>query len=118
MIRLKAVIVAAVVILAVAAVAHRAQAANFKDADVVAAIQKSAGISNAQAKKALEAALNEIGKFLAMKQDVSLTDFGTFTVENRGGRQGTDAKTGKKITIGGKNTPKFKAAKKLYDNMN
>lgn len=114
MIRLRT-ISAAAVIFGAAALPQQAQAMNNKD--IAEEMAKKAGISKAQAIKALEAALETISIGIKEQRKVMLSDFGLFTVTTKGGRTGRDPKTGKTITIGGTHIIKFKAASKLDDLM-
>jgi len=67
--------------------------------DLVAAVAKEAGISQVQAGKAIDAALESITKALKGGDKVTLTGFGTFEVRKTAARTGTNPKTKAKIQI-------------------
>ena len=74
--------------------------------DLVNAIA-AAGLSKADSKKALDAALNAIGDALKANDKVALLGFGTFAVTERPGRQGINPATKEKIEIPAKKVIKF-----------
>lgn len=68
-------------------------------------------------KKATETVINalvgSITEALAAGGKVSISGFGTFEVKERKAREGTNPRTGEKITIEGYKAPVFKAGKQL-----
>lgn len=74
-----------------------------------------AGLSKADAKKALDAALDAISGALKSGDKVALLGFGTFAVTERPERQGINPSTKEKITIAAKKVIKFKAGAELAD---
>ena len=78
-------------------------------------IAASAGISKADAKKALEATLEAIKNALVEGDKIQLIGFGTFSVSERPAREGINPATKEKITIAAKKVAKFKAGAELAD---
>jgi DNA-binding protein HU-beta len=87
-------------------------------ADLVNAIADKAGLSKADAEKALKALTGAVTKALKAGEKVSLVGFGTFSVGQRAARTGKNPQTGAKIKIPAAKTPKFKAGKALKDAVN
>ena len=83
--------------------------------ELVAKAAQDAGITKAEADKALKSVLGSIEAALKKGDKVSLVGFGTFSVAKRAAREGRNPATGKKITIAAANVPKFKPGKKLKD---
>jgi DNA-binding protein HU-beta len=86
--------------------------------ELVDAVAGSAGLSRAEATKAVDAVLNAIEGTLAKGGSVSLVGFGTFTVKSRAARTGRNPRTGEAIQIKASNVPGFKAGKGLKDAVN
>lgn len=84
-------------------------------AELIDKISASAGLSKADASKALDSALNAIKASLKKGQKVTLVGFGTFSVVKRKSRKGRNPRTGEVITIPASKTPKFTAGKALKD---
>ena len=72
-------------------------------AELVDAMAEGAGISKADAKRALDAFVDATAGALGKGDRVSLVGFGSFSVSHRGERQGRNPQTGKAITIKAKN---------------
>ncbi len=87
-------------------------------ADLVNAIAEKAGLSKADAEKALKATTDAVTDALKADEKVSLVGFGTFSVGQRAARQGQNPQTGAKIDIPAAKVPKFKAGKALKDAVN
>lgn len=87
-------------------------------ADLVNAIAEKAGLSKADAEKALKAFTDAVGEALKAGEKVALVGFGTFSVGERAARTGQNPQTGAKIEIPAAKTPKFKAGKALKDAVN
>ena len=81
--------------------------------EFVAAVAKTAGLSKADAKKAVDASLETIKKSLKKGQKVAFVGFGTFDVAKRKARTGVNPLTGKTIKIAAKKVAKFKAGADL-----
>jgi len=87
-------------------------------ADLVNSIAEKAGLSKADAEKALKAFTDAVVDALKAGEKVSLVGFGTFSVGERAARQGQNPQTGAKINIAAAKVPKFKAGKALKDSIN
>ena len=86
--------------------------------ELVEAVAASAGLSRADATKAVDATLDAITSTLANGGSVSLVGFGTFSVKARAARMGRNPRTGEAIQIAASNVPGFKAGKGLKDAVN
>lgn len=84
-------------------------------AEIIGAIAKDAGISKADAGKALDSFETAVKKALKKGDKVTLVGFGTFAVGKRNARTGRNPKTGKPIKIAAKKVAKFKAGKALAE---
>ena len=83
--------------------------------DLIDAIAGAAGLSKAQAERALNSTIESITGTLAKGNSVSLIGFGTFSVSQRGARKGKNPRTGEAIKIAARKVAKFKAGKGLSD---
>ena len=86
--------------------------------ELIDAIAASAGLTKADAGRALDATTDSIASALQNGQTVSLVGFGTFTVRHRAARDGRNPRTGETIKIKASNNPAFKAGKALKDAVN
>ena len=86
--------------------------------ELVEAVAASAGLSRADATKAVDATLDAITSTLSNGGSVSLVGFGTFSVKARAARMGRNPRTGEAIQIAASNVPGFKAGKGLKDAVN
>ena len=84
-------------------------------AQLIDAISASAGLTKADAKKALDAFVKTTTLALKKGDRVALVGFGSFSVSKRNARTGRNPQTGKPITIGAKKVVKFKAGSELND---
>lgn len=82
-------------------------------AELVDIVAKKAGVTKAQAGKAVNAVVEGVTGALKKKDKLILPGFGTFCVVRRKARKGKNPKTGQTITIPATNVPKFKAGKAL-----
>lgn len=82
-------------------------------AELIEAMASGAGISKADAKKALDAFVGATTKTLKKGGRVALVGFGSFSVSKRSARTGRNPQTGKEIKISAKNVIKFKAGADL-----
>ena len=87
-------------------------------AELIDAIAASAGLSKADAGKALDATLAAVTGALKGGDSVSLVGFGTFQVKERAARTGRNPHTGATIQIAAAKVPGFKAGKALKDAVN
>jgi DNA-binding protein HU-beta len=86
--------------------------------DLVDAIAESAGLSKADAGRALDAFVDTVTSSLKSGDGVSLVGFGTFSVRDRAARTGRNPRTGETIQIAASKNPAFKAGKALKDAVN
>jgi DNA-binding protein HU-beta len=86
--------------------------------DLIDVVADDAGLSKADATRAVDAVINAVTKALKSDQQVSLVGFGTFAVKNRAARQGRNPRTGETIQIAASKVPGFKAGKALKDAVN
>lgn len=85
--------------------------------DLVNAIA-AAGLSKADSKLALDAAINAISDALKQGDKVAILGFGTFAVNERPAREGINPSTMQKIQIAAKKVVKFKAGAELAATLN
>jgi DNA-binding protein HU-beta len=86
--------------------------------DLIDVVADDAGLSKADATRAVEAVINAVTRALKSDQQVSLVGFGTFVVKKRAARQGRNPRTGETIQIAASKVPGFKAGKALKDAVN
>lgn len=86
--------------------------------ELIESVATSAGLSRADATKAVDAVLESVTRTLANGGGVSLVGFGTFSVKARAARMGRNPRTGEAIQIKASNVPGFKAGKALKDAVN
>jgi len=87
-------------------------------AQLIDAIAGEAGLTKADAKKALDAFVKVTGDALKKGDRVALVGFGSFGVSDRSARTGRNPQTGKEIKIPAKKVIKFKAGSDLTDSVN
>ena len=87
-------------------------------AELIAKIAADAGISKAQAEKALGAFTGAVTNSLRGGNKVSLVGFGTFDVSARAARTARNPRTGAPIQVPASNVPRFKAGKALKEAVN
>ena len=86
--------------------------------ELIDVIATDAGLSKADAGKALDATLSAVTGALKGGDSVSLVGFGTFQVKDRAARSGRNPQTGATIQITAAKVPGFKAGKALKDAVN
>ncbi len=86
--------------------------------ELIDSIAADAGLSKADAGKALDATLTAVTGSLKNGDTVSLVGFGTFQVKSRAARTGRNPQTGATIQIAAAKVPGFKAGKALKDAVN
>lgn len=84
-------------------------------AELIDKIASGAGLSKAQASKALETTLNAIKTALKKGQKVTIVGFGTFSAIGRKSRKGRNPRTGQAINISASKIPRFTAGKAFKD---
>jgi DNA-binding protein HU-beta len=86
--------------------------------ELIDAMAAGAGITKADAKKALESFVDATSGALKAGDRLSLVGFGSFSVSKREARTGRNPQTGKEIQIAAKNVVRFKPGSELSDNVN
>jgi DNA-binding protein HU-beta len=84
--------------------------ANITKTDLTERVAQQTELSNADAKRAVEAVFETIASSVAAGDEVSVAGFGKFTVAERSARQGRNPQTGETIEIAASKAPKFSAA--------
>jgi DNA-binding protein HU-beta len=86
--------------------------------ELIDAVAESAGLSKADAGRAVDAVVGNITAALKRGESVALVGFGAFQVRDRAERAGRNLKTGEPIVIPAAKNPVFKAGKALKDAVN
>ena len=86
--------------------------------ELIEKIAAGAGLNKADAKKALDATVDAIKAALVAGDKIQLIGFGTFSVNERPGREGVNPRTGEKVAIAAKKVAKFKAGTELAEAVN
>ncbi|MCC7318578.1 MAG: HU family DNA-binding protein [Bacteroidales bacterium] len=82
-------------------------------AELIDVMAAEAGLTKADAKKALDAFISTTSNALKEGDKVTLVGFGTFSVSGRSERKGRNPQTGKEINIAAKKVVKFKPGSEL-----
>lgn len=86
--------------------------------ELVEFIASKAGLSKADASRALDAAVEGITEGLKKEGKVALVGFGTFSAKKRAAREGINPLTKEPLKIPAKTVASFKAGSKLKDALN
>ncbi len=86
-------------------------------AELVEKIASQAGLTKADAERAVNAFVNVVTAGLKAGEDITLVGFGTFTTGERAARQGRNPQTGETISISAKKVVKFKPGKALREDV-
>lgn len=86
--------------------------------ELVSAMAEKAGLTKADADKAVNAFVDTVKETMAKGESIQLIGFGTFSVSERSARTGRNPQTGKEIQIAAKKIAKFKAGKALDEAVN
>lgn len=86
--------------------------------ELIEAIASGAGLTKADAGRALDGTMDAIEKALKKGDRVGLVGFGSFSVAKRAARTGRNPQTGKAIKIAAKKVVKFKAGSDLATAVN
>ena len=86
--------------------------------ELIAKIADVAGLSKADAKKALDAMVDVLKEALVAGEKIQLVGFGTFAVAERPAREGINPATKEKIQIPARKVAKFKAGAELSEAVN
>ncbi len=85
---------------------------------LVEKMAEKAGLTKADAARALDAMLVSVEEALKAGDKVTLVGFGTFATSKREAREGRNPKTGETVKIAARNAVTFKAGSKLKDAVN
>jgi DNA-binding protein HU-beta len=83
--------------------------------ELIDAVASGAGLTKADAGRAVDSAIGAIKKALKKNQKVTIVGFGTFSVSKRKARIGRNPQTGEEIKIPAAKVPKFTSGKGLKD---
>lgn len=83
--------------------------------ELINAIAEKSQLTKADAKRALEAAIETVSEALAKEDKVTLIGFGTFSVAKKEERSGINPRTKETIVIPARKAIKFKAGSELTD---
>ncbi|NND08233.1 MAG: HU family DNA-binding protein [Saprospiraceae bacterium] len=86
--------------------------------DLIDSVADHAGLTKADASKAVDAVLDTVTGALKKGDKVTLPGFGTFSTSRRAARSGRNPATGQTIQIKAKTVAKFKAGSKLTEAVN
>ena len=86
--------------------------------ELVEFVAAKAGLTKADAQRALEATIEGITTGLKKEGKVALVGFGTFTAKQRAARDGINPLTKEPLHIPAKTVASFKAGSKLKDALN
>ena len=86
--------------------------------ELIDQVADKAGLSKADAGRALDAVLESVTAALKRGDAVNLVGFGSFSVKARAARTGLNPRTKEPIAIPASNNPAFKAGKALKDAVN
>jgi len=86
--------------------------------EFVSFVAENAGLSKADAARAVDAVLTGIRDALSRGETVNLIGFGSFSVRERAARTGLNPRTKETIQIAATKNPVFKAGKALKDAVN
>ncbi len=87
--------------------------ATINKTELARAVAEDTGLTNGQAKEAIEATLEQIANELGSGNEVTLPGFGKFAVSERSARQGRNPQTGEPMEIKASRVPRFSAASGL-----
>ena len=87
--------------------------ATINKTELARAVAEDTGLTNGQAKEAIEATLEQIANELGSGNEVTLPGFGKFGVAERSARQGRNPQTGEPMEIKASRVPRFSAASGL-----
>lgn len=86
--------------------------------ELIDSVASGAGLSKADAGRAVDAVTGSISGALATGTTVRLIGFGTFSVVDRKATMGRNPRTGERIQIPAARRPKFKTGKALKEAVN
>ncbi|AQR61129.1 DNA-binding protein [Brevundimonas sp. LM2] len=87
-------------------------------AELIAAVSKDAGVSQADAGRVLESFVKTIHASLIDGGDVRISNLGVFDTADRAAREGRNPATGETIKIAASKAVRFRVSKPLKDAVN
>lgn len=84
-------------------------------ADLIGKVAEKSGLTKADAERAVNGFLESVEDTLVKEGKLTMTGFGTFSVEERKSRKGRNPQTGQEITIPASKVVKFRPGKLLKD---
>lgn len=89
-----------------------------KKVELVEAVATNAGLTKADATRAIDATFDAITEVLKKGDKITLIGFGTFSVSKRDARTGRNPLTGEPVNIPARNAVTFKAGTQLKNSVN
>ena len=89
-----------------------------KKSELVESVAAAAGLTKADATRAIEATFATITGALKKGNKVPVSGFGTFAVSKRAAREGRNPQTGATVHIAARNAVTFKAGTALKESVN
>ena len=89
-----------------------------KKVELVEAVAEKAGLTKADATRAIDATFEAITEALTNGDKITLVGFGTFGVSTRAAREGRNPRTGEPVQIAARKAVSFKAGSALKDAVN
>ena len=86
--------------------------------ELIEAMAEKAGLTKADAGRALDAFIKTVTETLAKKEKVSLVGFGTFKTSERAARVGRNPMTNEKVDIAARTAVSFKPGAALKEEVN
>lgn len=87
-------------------------------AELISAVAKDSGVSQADVGKVMSALVDNIQKSLTSGQDVRISNLGVFDTAERAAREGRNPATGATIKIAASKAVRFRVSKPLKDAVN
>ena len=87
--------------------------ATINKTELARAVAEDTGLTNGQAKEAIEATLQQIENALISGDEIALSGFGKFAISERSARRGRNPQTGETIYIQATKVPRFQASAPL-----
>ncbi len=89
-----------------------------KKAELVELVAEKAGLTKADATRAIEALFETVKDAMVKGDKVAIPGFGTFSVGDRAAREGRNPQTGATVQIAACKSAKFKASSALKEALN
>lgn len=89
-----------------------------KKSELVELVASKAGLTKADATRAIDAFLETVEETLVKGEKLPLVGFGTFAVSERAAREGRNPRTGETVKIAARKSVSFKPGKALKDAVN